>query len=79
MSEAELSRAVDTLTQRILKAAQALGGVKHVVIVPHSVAGHFICRVHLEPRTNRNAYRKLFNGTAVGDSVYFTEPAPQLA
>ena len=76
MDQTDVSRAVDILTQRILSAGQVLGGIKQVEIVPHAVAGHYVCRVQLDAQTNRDAFKRLFNGTAVGNSVYFTETAP---
>jgi hypothetical protein len=68
--------AIEVLTHRILEAARSLGDIREVVVVPHAVAGNFICRVALDPGSDRRAYKKLFNGTTVGDCVYFTRTAP---
>jgi hypothetical protein len=70
---------VEALTARIRSESESLGVVRNIEIVPHAVEGHFICRIELEPQTKPQPFKKHFKATAVGNSVYFTEPASKAA
>jgi len=73
------SSAMQALADDIRSAAQDLEGIKCIHVAPHCVDGHFICRIELEPNVKRDRFKRRFDGTAAGNSVYFTRTLPKAA